>query len=117
MWARGLRAELIKTYEGWNMPIAGSDDAALVAFLQERNAALRSLDLAWARKQADAASDRTGAPRCSDEGLLGAIHNARLLCKDIEPELRHESAAWLREHMPSVYARSMAGVPEGILPE
>lgn len=86
----------------------------LEEFIVERNAALRALDLSWARKQAAEASVRLGVPMPSPEGMIGALHNARYHCKDIEPELRRESAAWLREHMPNLAAKVV--LPDDALP-
>jgi len=56
----------------------------------ERAHALRTLDLAWARREAPGAS--------SDDVLLIALHKARYRCRGIEDDLRHESAEWLRAH-------------------
>jgi hypothetical protein len=82
--------------------------AELKKFIEERNQALATLDLRWARKNAPGAS--------SEEVLLLSLHKARYHCKDIARELRHTSAAWLR-------ARGYSGwhgqqlLPEGQLPE
>jgi hypothetical protein len=56
---------------------------------EQRNAALRTLDMGYARALLPHAS--------SDEVRLMALHKARYECKDIEAELRHASGAWLRE--------------------
>ncbi|WP_140637254.1 hypothetical protein [Methylibium rhizosphaerae] len=56
--------------------------------LDERLNALRTLDVAWARREAPGAS--------SDEVLLVALHKARYRCREIDAALRHESAEWLR---------------------
>ena len=55
----------------------------------KRNAALRALDIAF---------EVPGLKRYgSDEVKLIAMHKARYECTDIEPELRHQSRAWLEE--------------------
>ncbi|WP_140636937.1 hypothetical protein [Methylibium rhizosphaerae] len=60
-------------------------------FLDERLNALRTLDVAWARREAP------GAPGASsDDVRLVALHKARYRCREIEVALRHESAEWLR---------------------
>jgi hypothetical protein len=63
-----------------------------------RNAALRSLDIEWARAL---------IPGMTDEGLLIGLHQARCACADMEDELREESAEWLRAHD----GASAAGMP------
>jgi len=67
--------------------IASEVDAAWAAFRDQRDDALRTLDLHWARHI---------DPSASDEVLLLALHKARYLLVDFDPVLRHESAAWLR---------------------
>jgi hypothetical protein len=59
------------------------------AWLQHRNEALRTLDMDWARRQLPGASD--------DEVRLLSMHKARYELKQLEPEYRHASGAWLRE--------------------
>lgn len=59
----------------------------LQTFLAERNAALVSLDLEWARK----AIGRDADP----EVLLVSLHKARYECTAIDPALRRESGDWL----------------------
>jgi hypothetical protein len=59
----------------------------LQAFRRERNQALRTLDLAWARGL---------IPGGNEEALLVALHKVRYHCAAIEPALRIESAEWLR---------------------
>lgn len=63
------------------------DAIELAAFRRERNAALRTLDLAWARKW---------CPGGDEAMLLAGLHKARYNCVDIERALRIESAEWLR---------------------
>lgn len=54
----------------------------------QRSRAIRELDVKWARKQ---------NPRVvSEQAVLMALHKARYDCEDIEPELRAESAKWLK---------------------
>lgn len=65
-----------------------SGGSELGHLLDERLNALRTLDVAWARREAPGAS--------SDEVLLIALHKARYRCREIEAALRHESAEWLR---------------------
>jgi hypothetical protein len=79
----------------------------LQQFLTDRNAALRTLDIEWARKMCPGAS--------SEYILLLALHKARYSCTAIEPELRHASAAWLREGGHG--AMCVPLLPEGELPE
>ena len=84
-------------------------ECSLESFLVERDKALLSLDLEYARKLFP------GAP-VDDEVLLNALHKARYECKDLPTEARHESANWLRSRG---YGR-MAGLPllpPGELPE
>jgi len=65
-------------------------EGGTTALDDERIKALRALDVVWARREAPAAS--------SDEVLLVALHKARYRCRQIQDDLRHESAAWLRAH-------------------
>jgi hypothetical protein len=58
-------------------------------YLHERNAALRGLNIAWARRQIDRP--------VSDAVLLLSLHKARLECTAIERDLRVASARWLME--------------------
>jgi hypothetical protein len=55
-------------------------------FLEERNAALRSLNIEWARKQ---------SPNLPESSLLMALHKVRYECIDMPDELRQQSRAWL----------------------
>lgn len=71
-------------------------------WLAARLAGLRALDLEWARAE-------TPGPWTDDE-LLASLHRARYYCEQLEPELRHESARWLR-------ARNLRGWDEPLLPE
>lgn len=64
-------------------------ESELSKFIRDRNTALESLDIAWARKNSLGRSD--------DETLLIALHKARIECTDISPELRRESTEWLRQ--------------------
>lgn len=84
------------------------DERSFENFLKGRNKALRELDLTYARHMIPRAS--------SDDVLLLALHKARYDCVDLEPEYRHESGRWLREHG---YGRmnGLALLPEGELPE
>lgn len=54
----------------------------------ERNEALRTLDMDYARRIMPHAS--------GDDVREIAMHKARYACPDIEDDLRHASAAWLR---------------------
>lgn len=56
----------------------------------ERNAALRDLDMEWARHTLPDVS--------SDKVRLMAMHEARYECTDLADELRHASGAWLAKH-------------------
>ena len=75
---------------------------------KERNEALTSLDMAWARKMTPTATD--------DHVRLAAMHKARVECKDIAPELRHSSVEWLRERGHK-RMNNMDLPPLGALPE
>jgi hypothetical protein len=69
------------------------------AWCAARNAALRTLDLAWAR---------ANAPRvASDAALLVSMHKTRYNVTEIEDALRLESGEWLRERG----MRSLHGLP------
>jgi hypothetical protein len=73
----------------------------------ERNRVLRELDMEAARDMLPFAS--------GDDVRLAAMHKARYDCKDIEPELRHASRAWLHERgMGDMHGASL--LPEGELP-
>ncbi len=79
----------------------------LAKMLAERNAALVTLDMDYARRMLPTAS--------SDEVRLLAMHKARYECTAIAAEFRHASGHWLREHG----SKRMDGselLPEGELP-
>ena len=57
-------------------------------FLAERNRALKTLDIKWARKNSSLGDDET---------LLCALHKARYECLSIDKDLRAASGVWLRE--------------------
>lgn len=59
-------------------------------FISERDAALVSLDIDYGRKLFPKAS--------SIFVILASLHKARYEVVTIDPELRHFSAKWLREH-------------------
>lgn len=59
----------------------------LAEFLAQRNAAFRTLDVAYFRDQ---------CPEISHEAILPAIHKARYECAAIEDALRVASGEWLR---------------------
>lgn len=61
----------------------------LDALKKQRNAALRSLDIAWARR-----AGWVGI--ATDEQVLGAMHMARYECDEIEDRLRFQSRDWLK---------------------
>ena len=71
----------------------------------ERNAALSTLDLAWAREN---------LPTASDEVLLASMHKARYEIPSISDELRHESRRWLEEQGQSRFG-GLPWPPEGVL--
>lgn len=76
---------------------------------KERNKALRTLDIEYARNQSPKISS-------SDEVLLIALHQARYECTDIEKKLRLESGEWLRERgFKAMYGLSI--LPPGELPK
>lgn len=58
-------------------------------FLKERDAALTSMDMAYATRM---------MPRASHEVRLMAMHKARYEALNIAPVLRTESGEWLRTH-------------------
>lgn len=82
-------------------------EVAFERWRQERNDALASLDMGWARKMMPTATD--------DHVRLMATHKSRVECTDLAPELRHASVEWLRERG---YCRMTAGeLPQaGALP-
>jgi hypothetical protein len=71
---------------------------SLVRFIEARNAALRTLDLNWARRT---------VPYVNDETLLVTLHKTRYDCTMIEDHLRLESAEWLRARG----YKALGGVP------
>lgn len=79
----------------------------ITKLLEERNAALTTLDVTWAKERFPTADEHT---------LLMSLHKARYECTAIAPELRHASGAWLRA---SGYHRmnGLPLLPEGELPE
>lgn len=74
---------------------------------EQRNKALISLDLDWARTQIPDAA--------GDYALLASMHKARYECCDIPAELRHASGHWLRERGMGRFT-GKALLPEGELP-
>lgn len=73
-----------------NGSIIMAEHTELDAKRLQRNAALRSLDIAWAR--------RAGwVGYATDEQVLGALHMARYECDEIEDRLRFQSRDWLKE--------------------
>lgn len=56
---------------------------------KQRNAALRSLDISWARRVGLVAIG-------SDDQVLVAMHMARYECDEIEDRLRFQSRDWLK---------------------
>lgn len=72
-----------------------------------RNHILETLDVAAAMAHMPGLCDR--------ETALVALHKARYDCMDIADELRHESAAWLRERGYGALDRPL--LPEGELPK
>lgn len=75
-------------------------------YLANRNAALTSLDLEWAKKQ---------MPGASETVLECAMHKARYECTAIDRQLRRDSAAWLRKNNFGGLTGPL--LPEGELPE
>lgn len=76
--------------------------------LKQRDQALINMDLVYLRRMfPDAMNDHV---------LEAAAHKARYEIKRLDPKLRHESGAWLRQHG---YRRAygMELLPEGELPE
>ena len=71
-----------------------SPQQSLAEFKLERNAALTTLDMDFARRMLPEAR--------SDEVRLIAMHKARYEAADIAPELRRDSRRWLEERR---YAR------------
>jgi hypothetical protein len=76
-------------------------------YLTERDQAASIMDLEWARQN--------GMAGMSDESIRIAMHKMRYELTSIDPELRHESAKWLRDRN---YGRMTGGalLPEGELP-
>lgn len=62
----------------------------LKAFIKERDAALITLDLEWARKMLH-------HPEAGEHTLLIALHKARLGVKTIPESYKKESRQWLNE--------------------
>lgn len=88
-----------------NATLNGSEE--LEAWKRERNAALTSMDMAYAEKL---------MPRAHPEVRLMAMHKARYECTEIAPELRQESRKWLESHG----LHRLGGLPwsaDGSLPE
>lgn len=81
---------------------------ALQLWREERNAALRTLDMTYARYLMPDAS--------SDEVRLLAMHKGRYECTDIEAALRSASGEWLRERG-STRMDGSPILPAGRLPE
>lgn len=71
-------------------------------------AALSSLDMNWARLQMPNATN--------DKVRLMAMHKERYECTDIDPDLSHESARWLRQRGLSRVTGDPI-LPAGDLPE
>jgi hypothetical protein len=63
--------------------------ASIEDYTRERNEALRTMNLEWAREMLGATA--------REEVLLMSMHKARYECTDIEPELRQASRKWLEE--------------------
>lgn len=63
-------------------------DKDIEAWLAERDAALASLDMDYARRM---------MPDAEDDVRLAAMHKARYECTGLAAELRHASGHWLRE--------------------
>jgi hypothetical protein len=70
-------------------------DTEFLAWLVERNTALLTLDLEWARRQLNA-NPRTAGRPINDEQLLTIMHKARLEITTMDPDARKESARWLQ---------------------
>lgn len=79
----------------------------IAQFIKERDAALLTIDLDWARRAMPWAS--------CDEVRILAMHKARLAPVTMPPELRHASAAFLRAASCAQYDGSLLP-PEGQLP-
>lgn len=60
-------------------------------FLEQRDAALRALDLNWAREQ-------SGIPNATDIDMLSGLHAARYEIPSMGDALRNESRMWLQAH-------------------
>ena len=81
-------------------------ESDLSRFIRERNMALESLDIAWARKNSHGRSD--------DKTLLIALHKTRIECTDMSSELRRESIKWLRQRgFRRVDGREIPQEPQG----
>lgn len=68
---------------------AQQSQAEFEKWIKERDEALRTLDISFARRD---------VPDASDEVLSTVIHMARYLCTSIEAALRLESGEYLRAH-------------------
>lgn len=79
----------------------------IARYMKERDAALKALDVEWARRRFPYADTAT---------LLLSLHKARYACTTIPAEYRHESGRWLRERGYHGVG-SMPLLPEGQLPE
>jgi hypothetical protein len=77
--------------------------------IDERNAAMLNLDIAWARANAPVWL----APP-DDETLLISLHKARYQCPVLPAEARHASAKFLRDGGHLVWGMEI--LPEGQLP-
>lgn len=62
------------------------DREEIAKFVEERNRALRDMDMEWGRRN---------MPGVSDYVIEIAMHKARYECTGIRPELRQESRRWL----------------------
>lgn len=82
-----------------------SGKSMLKNYLQERNKALVELDEAYVAKI---------WPGAKPEIRLLILHKTRYSCTDIDPELRHESGRWLRQHGFGAFDGAL--LPEGELP-
>lgn len=80
---------------------------ALELFKSERNLALKTLDVAWAR--------RTAPGLTSDEAAILALHKARYECREIPDDLRHDSRRFLTA-AGSTRFQDLPWPPEGTLP-
>ena len=84
-----------------------AQQAELDAFIAERNEALRTLDMDYARRVIPQAS--------SDEVRLLSMHKARYHCTMIDAALRRDSARWLAARGSTDLNRESID-PEGELP-